>query len=488
MKKFLAYFMAVTFVLLASVAYCNYKYDGTGVLNADLSGVRMTPNQEFCKMRYILSNPDRYDSFCFGSSRITTLNLKRIQDGGKWYNMTYAGGGPQQWLHDLHELLDHNVKVSTILVGIDDISYKDELFEIKQKDSYQRSYTDWDFSFYAGLLFHIPSATPDPVLVREKGSIFDLYDTGRTFCPWIDEEAEKDPAAYRSNPRFLSPLGWPDRGHYNDQLQALKELKQLADANGIKVVFFLNPVVASTYLDEDKAQLKRWRQDIANISEFYDFSGLNEINTDNFNFLDTSHYREITGDKIIDRVMNGSAEYVPGFGTLVNKDNLQEHEARLEQQEAAWLAAHPVEVAWLSVGRGLSPLPQEVRLEQGKLGLTYNLEAFDGHPYEASNTHSLKAPLGLSGWFQIDGQTPRMVLACLSEANGAKRYMLMNQDLRPDLAVNLDGSDDPLHAGFSVNIDVSTLHEGDYELSFLAQAKDGGTWRESNAKPLHMVR
>lgn len=486
MKKFLAYFAAIVLVLLAAAAYCNYKYDGTGVLNRNLSGVRMTPNQEFCKVRHILRNPDRYDSFCFGSSRVTTLNLQRIQDGGKWYNMTYAGGTPEQWLHDMRELIDHGIHVSTILVGIDDLSWRGEAFEKKQADVYQRSYTDWAFSYYLGLLFHMPSSLPHPIIVQEKGSIFDLYDTGRTFSPWIDEAAEKDPEAYRHSPRFFLPFAEPDRGFYARQLQALKEMKELAEANGIRIVFFMNPTIAATYLNDDKSELRHWKEDIAGITEFYDFTGLNEIATDNFNFLDTSHYREITGDKMIDRMMNGGQEIVPGFGFLVNRDNLAEHEARLAEQAADWMASHPAELAWYAVGRGLAPLPAEVGERTIERGLTYNLESAGGHPYDENARHSLAKPLELRGWFQIDDKTPRLVLACLTDEAGTLRCALMNQDLRPDLLGQLNGSDDALHAGFATQLDVSKLPEGSYKLSFLAQSGDGQRWMRSSEKILHI--
>lgn len=488
MKKFLAYFAAIAFVLLASVAYCNYRYDGTGVLNKNLSGVRMTPNQEFCKVRHILRNPDRYDSFCFGSSRVTTLDLERIRDGGRWYNMTYAGGGPQQWLHDMHELIDHGIHVSTILVGIDDISWRGELFEKKQADVYQRSYTDWAFSYYLGLLFHMPSPLPHPIIVQEKGSLFDLYGTGRTFSPWIDEAAEKAPEEYRHNPRFFVPFSEPDRGYYAEQLQALKEMKQLADEKGIRIVFFLNPTITATYLNDDKSELRRWKEDIAEIADFYDFTGLNEIATDNFNFLDTSHYREIVGNKMIDRMMNGGPEPVPGFGFLVNKDNLAEHEARLAEQAAAWMAAHPAELEWYAVGRGLAPLPDEVQAKQPEIGLAYNLESVGGRPYDPNAGCSLEKPLEIKGWFQIADETPRLVLACLTDESGETLGILMNQDIRPDLLGQLNGSDDALHAGFITQANLSGLREGSCKLYFLAQSKDGRRWVRSSEKLVHMVK
>ncbi len=489
MRNFIIYFFAVSLSLLASAAYCNVRYDGTGVLNEDISGVRMSPNQAFCKVRHVLRHPDKYDSFCFGSSRVTTLNLERIRDDGKWYNMTYAAGSPVRWLHDIKELLDHGIHVSTLLIGLDDVSWKEASFEQIQADAYKHAYSDWDFSYYMGLLLHMPSSLPDPAIAKEKGSIFDLYDTGRTFSPWIDEQAEQDPEKYRKDPKFLPPYLYPDSGHYAAQLEALREIKRLADANNIKVVFFLNPVVTSTYLSEDHESLRRWRRDIADITDFYDFTGLNDVTTDSFNFLETSHYREITGDRMIDRMMNGAPEEVRGFGALVTKDNLSEHERMLELQQAEWVKSHPQEMEWLSVGAGPAPLPSDIDLEKAAKGAAYAIEVIDGHALqERKAAHNLQQQLVMGGWFLAEGETPRLVLACLKDKDGTQSYMLMRQDFRPELIGKLNGSDDPARAGFFVHMDVSHLQEGEYELSFLVQKKDGQYMTTGPAAQLRMIR
>ena len=488
MKKFIAYFLVVSTLSFAAVAYCNYLYDGTGVLNRDLSGVRMTPNQAFCKVRYVLENPDRYDSFCFGSSRVTALNLNRINDGGKWYNMTYAAGSPQMWLHDLRLLLDQGVHVSTVLVGIDDLSCNEEPIEKKQADAYKHPYERWDFSYYMGLLLHKPSALPSPLLAQEKGSIFDLYGTGRTYSPWIDEQAEKNPEKYKKEPRFLLPYIYPDNGQYEAQLEALRKLKQLADENNIKIVFFMNPVAAATYLNEDKAVLKRWKRDIAAITDFYDFTGMNEINTDNLSFLETSHYREITGDRMIDRMMNGAPEAAPGFGFLVTAENLDEHETMLAMQERSWLETHPLETEWFNVGRGLASLPSDFEIGRAEEGMAFNLDVIDGHEFMGRQAeHRLSQELVVGGWFLTAGKTPEKVLLCLTGKDGKKRYTLLRQDFNQDLIGKLSSSDDPAHAWFFAHVDVSSLPAGLYDLSFVAEAKDGKYWRTGQAALLNMV-
>ena len=57
------------------------------------------PNSNYIKMQYILHNPDKFDSFLFGSSRTGFVDVENIPDG-KWYNMSYSEGLPAEHLEN----------------------------------------------------------------------------------------------------------------------------------------------------------------------------------------------------------------------------------------------------------------------------------------------------------------------------------------------------------------------------------------------------
>lgn len=124
MKKFVHRFVISIFVFLLILCGCNYKMDTSGLFNKDFSMPRVEPNQHFVKMQYIIEHPDRYDAYCFGSSRVGNINLKKINNGYTYYNMTYSEGLPQEWLEDIRILLKNNVKMSQVLIGIDDFSFR----------------------------------------------------------------------------------------------------------------------------------------------------------------------------------------------------------------------------------------------------------------------------------------------------------------------------------------------------------------------------
>jgi hypothetical protein len=63
---------------------------------------------------------------------------------------------------------------------------------------------------------------------------------------------------------------------------------------------------------------------LADISEYYNFSGINDVTTDNSLYLETSHYKMAVGDMIIDAIFNDQVDQqllAQGFGYYVTKEN-----------------------------------------------------------------------------------------------------------------------------------------------------------------------
>lgn len=79
------------------------------------------PNSNYIKMQYVLHNPDKFDSFLFGSSRTGFINVDRIPEG-KWYNMSYSEGLPEEHLDNLKELIENGIIPKNVMIGVDNIS------------------------------------------------------------------------------------------------------------------------------------------------------------------------------------------------------------------------------------------------------------------------------------------------------------------------------------------------------------------------------
>ena len=52
----------------------------------------------------------------------------------------------------------------------------------------------------------------------------------------------------------------------------------------------------------DKKQFYIFKERLGDIIEYYDFSYIKNISENNFYWYETSHFRDIVGDKIIDKI------------------------------------------------------------------------------------------------------------------------------------------------------------------------------------------
>ncbi len=110
-------------------------------------------------------------------------------------------------------------------------------------------------------------------------------------------------------------------------LRDMREIKKLCDENNIELIVFTNPMYYITHVRSLEIGYLNFLKGLADITDFYNFSGLNEITMNNNNYIDTSHYRAEIGDLIIDVIWNGKkfdGLYNQGFGMKINRDNINE--------------------------------------------------------------------------------------------------------------------------------------------------------------------
>lgn len=323
----------------------NIFIDTYGILRRDFSLQVQEPNTHFIKIRFILENKDRYDSFLFGSSRVGGIDVKKIREG-RFYNMTYSEGIPQAHLQNIRFLLEQGVKIRNIMIGLDDFSYRVDPrshdFDLLRQPHPAVSGKSW-LTFYGEYFVKMQLFLPSlrdyirqNVLHRANDSgmviVYDLYDSGRVLCLNCDEMIVRDPEAHRSAEKFTKPFHY-DGDRLDDALRALRELASLADEWGIRLILFINPIHRTTYLDTDMQLMFRFKKELAAIADYYDFSGLNSVTTDNYYYHETSHYRELVGDMMLNRMTGRPAVPVPkDFGVLVTRRNVDAHLAALKGQ------------------------------------------------------------------------------------------------------------------------------------------------------------
>lgn len=300
--------VAISFALtgLAIVAF-NYFTDYYKVFGLDLTTFIREPNQSFVKVNHILQNKEAYDSFIFGSSRVGYINPQRIP-GGRFYNFTYAEGTPTEHLGILKVLLSKGVKVKNVWIGLDEFSYRLNP-EKHLNDLLKKPYPDVSgenkLAFYAKYLF-----LPPRILDKRqfKQVEFDILNTGMTRQPDKEREITAAPEQHIHNAAFNRGVRFD--GEYREQtIEEIRQIARLCRENNIKLVVFMNPVYEKTYLDNNDDDLKRFKAELASVTPYYDFCWLNPVAADKMMFYEASHYREIVGDMIIERILNKRSDF-----------------------------------------------------------------------------------------------------------------------------------------------------------------------------------
>lgn len=297
--------LAIALAAMGAVVCLNLQMDSYGLLRSDYSTQYTEPNRNFTSIKYLLAHREDYDSLLFGSSVVNYIDVRHMPEG-RWYNMTCAEGVPAEHLENLALLIDSGMKIRRVLVGLDDFSYQiDPAYHRTQLLNRQHYLVigQWAPRYFMDYYLRMPTKNEIREYRSKRSEGRWRYDvrTGQSRTEEADDEVERAPEAHRADPVFLKPRHY--RGDRMEQtLTEIERLVELCRANGIELGFFINPIHHATYDDTDRQMLALFRQRLADITGFHDFSEPGPVSMDNIYWWETSHYRPVVGDMIINSI------------------------------------------------------------------------------------------------------------------------------------------------------------------------------------------
>ena len=308
-KKLLIFSIFPILFILGIVAY-NYSVDPYGVFRGNISKQANEPNQHYLKVNYILNNPEKYNAFLFGNSRVGKIDVGKIKDNNTWYNMTYSEGLPGEHLDNLKLFIKKGVTINKIFLGVDEISCFTRR-EGHDSESIRKPYKN-KFDPYVSYFFLKPSYSLAEAIVNvkqqkfyEEGMYATIYKTG-SFPPnkkdiYIDENKE----THKNDKIFTEPY-WPSvrTNNIKQCLEDIKEFKKLCDANNIELEIFINPIFIETYKRALDKGFLGFVEQLKTIDTVYDFNQFTEITTNSLNYYENSHYRPKVGDIMVEKFFN----------------------------------------------------------------------------------------------------------------------------------------------------------------------------------------
>lgn len=168
---------------------------------------------------------------------------------------------------------------------------------------------------------------PDPISVDMA--------TGQRNWNSAIKKFRQDPDAYvqsrvlekiLTNIWLLSNQDAADSPAFDDNIAALKEIKELCDENGVT----LKVVIGASFIGERESyecyRYYDYLRQIVAITDVWDFSDYNDINMNPYNFYNRKHYTNAVGDLMINTIYG--KETHEGSGIYLTEDNIEDYLAR----------------------------------------------------------------------------------------------------------------------------------------------------------------
>ena len=310
---------------------------------------KFTNNQRFVKMKHILDSDGEYKSLIFASSRGAFLDPNLLCDK-KGYNMGYSSGTLKEYYENLQTLSGTKSMPEEVFITFDMASILSppdvfrtgflinypvdrNLFAFYAKNIMQQSVINTLETYFSEKSQEFTQRTilVTPVIVNHL--------TDGRYCAkdYIKEEIERDPEA-QINHRFfkLNPQSsWakPNDGireNADGNLSYLQKILSLCEKQNVKIRILSVPNTAKMFLERAYEVYFDFLKELAKITQYDNFSGINQISTNNLNFYESSHPTEETATLVADiikrpdSVPNLSSLQAEGFGVTVDSGNVDE--------------------------------------------------------------------------------------------------------------------------------------------------------------------
>lgn len=336
-KKWLITFFIVLIFCIMALCMINYIVDPFGVFGDKFFKwytYDIINNQRIGKIEYLDKFHERYNSYIIGGSKSSAMvpgKLNQYFDDAKFYSMMMYGGDFYDYERIAKYLIDH-YEIKNLMLHM-------SVFEMKRygpgdeiNNTPHAKVTGESLAkFYLKLLtlnlnysrekieaWFTKDKTDKYSVIRAEDGVFEKTK--------VNARLEGNPEEYVANePSFhVKHYKIGNIGLYKN-VEALERIKKYCEEHGVN--FFV--VAAPTHHLEMDAFNKEefilyWKM-IANITDFWDFSGYNSISMDSRNFYDVSHYSNRIGELMMARMFNDNSVYVPeDFGRYVTKDNIDD--------------------------------------------------------------------------------------------------------------------------------------------------------------------
>ncbi len=342
MKKFILNYGIGIIIGFIAIFSINIFFDPFGVFGDyifNFYGYNMTNNPKTAKIGYLDKNYQKYDSYIFGSSKtssISPLSLNKYYKDANFYNMMVYGIDLKEIEKSVKYFIEnYNVENIVLNIGVTElISYDKQSEDVKEEMHGKINGTAADFyykyltmnpkysankinAFLAQPFEELP--TKNNVFIEELGVYNKLKRDKENILNINDYVNQIGDNTFLTNPAFSDT----DLG--DKCIESISEIKKICADNNISFKLIASPNYELELKSFDLEKVKEYYIKLARISDYWIFSGYNDISGDPRFFYDSVHFRNFVGDMMLAKVYNDDSVYIPkNFGEYINSENAGE--------------------------------------------------------------------------------------------------------------------------------------------------------------------
>ncbi|MDR1136240.1 MAG: polysaccharide deacetylase family protein [Clostridiales Family XIII bacterium] len=343
----LVVFMALTALAIAGF---NALVDPFGVFGDkafNWYAYDMTNNPRTAKIAYLDERNGDYDSYIIGCSKTSSFSvelLDKYYEDAKFYNMIMYGGDMYDIKMTARYVLDsYKPKNIVIALGLEEtVNYN--VTEDRTKNNLHAKVEGAPLlPFYAKYLFLNPSYAADKLGALADRSLlpkaFDVFEpeTGVYNKSRRDAERIVDMDEFMANnPGFEYDLTDKRMRSMDKAVADVAEIRRECESRGVSFMLIMVPLYYKEVDNYSYDELAEYWRALADVTEFWDFSGYSPISFDERYFYDAYHFRNSVGDMALARIFGDESVFVPeNFGRLTTRENAEAHAAEIFAARAA---------------------------------------------------------------------------------------------------------------------------------------------------------
>lgn len=342
----------VSFVLcvVLFITGMNYFVDPFGYFHfkgGDYENVDFQMNTEqylrFFKSEHIKNFSDEYDAYIIGGSKTGSYRPEKLSemDGYNYYNVWCSAGSVQNYYYYAKYILENtNAKKIIINLSGGEVRFFDRQngsdvnvipAEVTGKSVFMENLE---------FLFKDVHVAIEKYEKQKSGKVKKNYEnptTGERTLQKYYKARNKNYQKFTNKyvlkkfdqhmQRLFTTTVVQDA--YQENLDALQEIKDLCDAKGVEFMLMLAPSFIGEMSEHDSPLYWDYMNKLVMITDYWDFSGYHDIDLNPYNYYNEGHFFFEIADLVVDTI-TGKDSY-EGFGTYVTKENVYEH---LQQRKA----------------------------------------------------------------------------------------------------------------------------------------------------------